>query len=156
IPIVTDSIEESSETLLVNLTQANNGFITDSQATGTIIDDDAPAQNQPPVNSVPGTQSMNEDATLVFSVANSNLISISDPDAATGALQVTLTVTNGTLSLSGTTGLNFTGGDGTADAAMTFTGTLANINTALSGMSFTPTANFSGSSTLSITTNDQG
>jgi hypothetical protein len=48
-------------------------------------------------------------------------------------VQVTLTATNGTLTLSGTTGLSFSGGDGTADASMTFTGTITNINAALAG-----------------------
>ena len=32
---------------------------------------------------------------------------------------------------------------------MTFTGTLANVNAALNGLSFVPTQHFSGSSTLS-------
>src|SRR5439155_24252741 len=113
-------------------------------------------QNDPPVNTVPGTQTVNEDALLTFSNGNSNAISTADIDAASGALQVALTVSNGTLTLNGITGLSFSLGDGTADAAMTFTGTLVNINAALAGMTFTPTANFSGSSTLSITTNDQG
>src|SRR5438309_1505425 len=39
---------------------------------------------------------------------------------------------------------------------MTFTGTIANINTALAGLTYIPTADFNGSATLSITTDDQG
>ena len=39
---------------------------------------------------------------------------------------------------------------------MTFTGTLANLNTALAGLAFQPTANFNGAATLTIATNDQG
>ena len=39
---------------------------------------------------------------------------------------------------------------------MTFTGTLADINTALAGSRLQPTANFNGAATLTITTNDQG
>ncbi len=69
---------------------------------------------------------------------------------------MTLTATNGTLTLSGTSGLSFTVGDGTADATMTFTGTIANINTALNGMTFTPTLGFSGAATLTITSDDLG
>ena len=71
-------------------------------------------------------------------------------------LQVTLTATNGTLTLAPLTGLTFTTGDGTADATMTFTGTVADINAALDGLTFAPTANFNGAATLQITTNDQG
>ena len=58
-----------------------------------------PAANQPPVNSVPAAQGINEDTNLVFSSANGNAISISDADAAGGAEQVTLSVVNGALTL---------------------------------------------------------
>jgi len=40
-------------------------------------------------------------------------------------VQVSLSVDSGAVTLSGTAGLTFTQGDGTADAAMTFTGTKA-------------------------------
>lgn len=112
--------------------------------------------NLPPVNTVPGPQATNEDTPLVFSSANGNQISISDPDAGANPVQVTLTATNGTLTLSTTAGLTFTVGDGTADATMTFTGTITDINAALNGLTFTPTANYNGPATLTITTNDQG
>ena len=112
--------------------------------------------NDAPINSVPATQSTNEDIARVFSVGNGNLISITDVDAGTASLQITLTGTNGAISLSGTSGLTFTVGDGTSDATMTFTGTLANINTALAGLSFLSTANYFGPASLKITTNDQG
>ncbi|MFN6050575.1 MAG: Ig-like domain-containing protein, partial [Planctomycetia bacterium] len=49
-------------------------------------------------------------------------------------LSITLTVTKGIFSLSQTTGLTFTTGDGTNDTTMTFTGTMANINAALTGL----------------------
>ncbi len=39
---------------------------------------------------------------------------------------------------------------------MTFTGTIANINAALSGMTYTPNANSHNNDTLYISTNDQG
>ncbi len=55
--------------------------------------------NSAPVNSVPASQSTAQDTPLVFSAANSNLISISDVDAGASSLEVTLTVTNGTASL---------------------------------------------------------
>ena len=70
--------------------------------------------------------------------------------------QLTLTAPNGTLTLSGTSGLSFIAGDGTADGTMTFTGTIADINAALAGMSFAATANFNGAASLEIITNDQG
>lgn len=122
------------------------------------------AVNDPPVNTVPGPQSTNQNTPLTFSSGNGNQISVADPDAGTNTIQVTLTAANGTITLNGTAGLSFSfsdgngtgAGDGTADATMTFRGTIANINTALNGMTFTPTLGFSGAASLTITTNDLG
>ncbi len=105
-----------------------------------------------PDNSVPGAQNTNEDTTLTFNTANSNLISIADDAGET--LVVTVAVNNGTVTLSGTTGLTFTVGDGTADATMTFSGTVENINAALNGLQYDPTADYNGSDTLTISTSD--
>src|SRR5207248_2285336 len=102
------------------------------------------AVNDTPVNSVPAAQSTNEDTALVFSSGNGNLISISDVDAASGAMRVTLTASNGVVTLAGLTGLTFSVGDGTADATMTFTGTVTDVNAALNGLSFVPDADFNG------------
>lgn len=114
------------------------------------------AVNDAPVNVVPGAQSTDEDVPLVFNVANGNAISISDVDVGGGDLAVTLSVTTGTLTLSGTAGLAFSVGDGNDDATMTFTGSLAAINVALAGLSFQPPLNATGDSELSLVTNDQG
>ena len=108
--------------------------------------------NQPPVNHIPGNQNGVVGGTLAFSTANGNLISISDVDAGCDPVQVTLKATDGTLSLSTTSGLSFTVGDGTDDAQMTFTGSIANINAALNGMRNL----VFGTGVLEITTNDLG
>lgn len=55
--------------------------------------------NAAPLNTVPGTQSTFEDTALSFNAGNSNLVSISDPDAGGGNIEVTLTATNGTVSV---------------------------------------------------------
>ena len=114
--------------------------------------------NLAPVNSVPGAQATNEDIALTFNAGNANLISIADPDAGTADVKVTLTATNGTFSLGGIAGLSFTTGDGTSDTQMVFTGTIANINTALNNLTFTPPTNFFSppDATLTILTEDQG
>ena len=52
--------------------------------------------------------------------------------------------------------LTFTVGDGADDSTMTFTGTVADINTALEGLTYTPNAGYNGVDTLTITTDDQG
>ena len=111
----------------------------------------------PPVNSIPAGQTTSEDTDLVFSAGNGNLISIGDPDAGSSSVQVTLTGTNGVITLSGITGLTFTVGDGTADAGMTFQGTIADINAALAGLVFRPTADYNGGgASLQIVTDDLG
>lgn len=112
--------------------------------------------NEAPVNTVPGLQVISADEPLVFSTANGNAVQISDVDAGSSPLQVTLAATNATLTLSGTTGLTFSTGDGTGDATMTFTGSLTSINSALEGLTLTPSPNFTGSASLQVTTNDQG
>ena len=116
--------------------------------------------NHAPVNTVPGAQNINQGTSLIFSTANSNRISIADVDAGANELQVTLTATNATLTLNGTSGLTFspasTSNDGVDDATLNFTGTTASINTALNGLIFKPAASFSGPATLQIATNDQG
>ncbi len=110
--------------------------------------------NDAPVNTVPGTQTTNEDVARAFSSSNGNLITVADVDAPT--LQVSLTVTNGTLTLAGTTGLSFQSGDGNSDPSMVFTGAVGSLNGALNGLTFRPTANFFGSATLEVRTSDLG
>lgn len=100
-----------------------------------------------PSLSVPDAQTTNEDTSKAITP-------FSIEDAKGYAQTVTLSVTNGALTLASTTGLTFTVGDGTADAAMTFSGSLANVNTAIATITYIPTANYSGSATLSIATND--
>ena len=127
--------------------------LTSAEATVSIT---VNAVNDGPVNTVPGAQATNTNTALTFSAGNGNQISIADSDAGTNAVQVTLTGTNGTVTLNGTAGLAFSTGDGTADPTMTFTGTITNINNALNGLVFTPTAGFNGAASLQIITNDQG
>jgi hypothetical protein len=111
--------------------------------------------NDPPVNSVPANQTMLENAVLTFSTPNNNLISLADPDAGSSPIQVTLAATHGVVTLSGTTGLTITAG-ANGSATVTVTGTATDVNAALSGLTYTPDADFVGAATLTLTTNDQG
>jgi hypothetical protein len=52
--------------------------------------------------------------------------------------------------------LAFTIGDGIDDVTVTFTGTVADINTALEGLTYTPNTGYNGYDTLTITTDDLG
>ncbi len=108
--------------------------------------------NDAPVNTVPGAQTMREDTTLAFSIATGNQLAINDVDGSSQT--VTLSVTNGLLSLAQTVGLSFSVGTGANDATMTFSGSIAAINAALDGLVFTPAANFNGPVTLTLQTSD--
>jgi hypothetical protein len=114
------------------------------------------AVNDAPVNTVPANRQTPKGTPLVFSAATADGISVADVDAGAGPLRVTLVAANGSLTLSGTAGISFTAGDGTADASMTFFGAPAAINAALDGLRFDPAANFVGTASLTITTDDQG
>ena len=86
------------------------------------------------------------------SFSSANLISVADDDSGLYPISVSLSVTSGDLTLAGTSGLTFTTGTGAGDAAMAFTGLVADINTALDGMTF---ANAT-SATLQIDVDDLG
>jgi subtilase family serine protease len=108
-----------------------------------------------PIISAPSTASLNENGSLTFSSANSNAISFTDTSAGTsGSDSLTLSVLHGTLTLGSTTGLTFTGTNGTASFSVT--GTVANLNAALSGLVYQPTALYIGSDSLSVGVTDSG
>lgn len=111
--------------------------------------------NDAPVNNVPVlAQLVNEDTNRVFSAGNGNLISVTDVDAS--AVQISLSGDNGVVSLANVLGLSFQAGDGTADATMTFTGTVAAANAALSNITWRPNQDFNGDGSLTILTSDLG
>jgi uncharacterized repeat protein (TIGR01451 family) len=125
----------------------DDGAKTDTKTIAVTIN----GNNDAPAISVPGAQTTQEDAPLVISG-----ISLSDADLGGNSILVQLTVTNGTLSLSGVSGLSFTAGDGTADTTMTFTGSAVSVNSALSGLTYQPPANLSVLDSLAIHVDDQG
>jgi hypothetical protein len=95
-----------------------------------------------PVNQVPGTQVVLEDASLVLSDATGNALSIRSVEA--GNLEVSLAVGNGALSLATVSGLTFSVGDGTDDAELIFSASPSATNAALDGLRFAPDPDFSG------------
>lgn len=125
----------------------SGGALTDSET----VSFDVQAPNTAPMITAPANANTSPDTPLVLTS-----VSIADADAGTASLEVTLTATNGTLTLAALAGLTFSAGDGTADAAMSFTGNLTDINAALSGATFTPTLAFTGAATVQIDVDDQG
>ncbi|MFO1000009.1 MAG: hypothetical protein U0936_06720 [Planctomycetaceae bacterium] len=149
-----------------NLLQENQ---TDGTTSFTLLLTDG--LNNAPVNSIPPRQNVNEDATLVFSAAKGNAITVTDQDAYLGlpspsanltandgVLGVTLLASNGRLTLGKVTGLTFTVGNGIDDTTMTFSGTIADINAALDGLIYDSTQDFFDlvSNAMTVTTSDSG
>ncbi|MCB1077315.1 MAG: DUF4347 domain-containing protein, partial [Verrucomicrobiae bacterium] len=115
--------------------------------TGTVAIAVSPV-NDPPVNTVPGTPySVSEPSSVALTG-----VSVADVDDTN--LTVEVSVSSGILTLGTTTGLSFTGSNGTA--SFTISGTKADINNALATLSYQPNAGFSGTDTFEITTTDPG
>jgi hypothetical protein len=127
----------------------NDGVANSAAATATI---DIVGINDGPVNTVPGAQDAVEDNDLVFSGANA--ITVADADAGGGDMTVTLSVSNGRLTLATQAGLTSVTNDGTA--SVTLTGSAAEINAALDGLRYRGNLNFQGNDTLTVTTSDNG
>ncbi|MEC3767130.1 beta strand repeat-containing protein [Cupriavidus sp. SS-3] len=108
--------------------------------------------NDAVINSVPGAQSVSEDAPLLFSTATGNALGFFDADGSSHT--VTLTASRGTITLNGTAGLQFLAGDGSADGTMTFTGSDAAIRAALDGLQFAGDKDYAGAASLQVQTSD--
>jgi subtilisin family serine protease len=103
----------------------------------------------PPVVQVPGSQTTPEDANLTI-----NGISVTDPDIGGLNMRVQLSASaSSTLTLSTTAGITVTAG-ANASSAMTFQGTLASVNAALSGLVYRRTID--GSDTITVAATDIG
>ncbi|MCK1695130.1 VCBS domain-containing protein [Bradyrhizobium sp. 144] len=138
----------------LTMTTSDQGF---TGTGGTLTDTDSininiTAVNDAPVNTVPGTQEVLHDANLSITG-----MSISDVDAG-GAVNITtnLSVLHGTLTMASAGGA-LVSGSGTG--SVTLTGTVAQINTTLAAANnvvYKGVANFVGSDTLTVLTNDHG
>ncbi|MFP6753386.1 MAG: lectin-like protein, partial [Pirellulaceae bacterium] len=104
---------------------------------------DAAPVNVAPVNSVPtSAQQVTANLPFAFTDYRENLVSISDADAGENMLEVTLSATHGLLTMmvpDPNGGLTYSTGDGFEDTTLAFTGTISDINEALSWLTYTPT-----------------
>ena len=104
--------------------------------------------NDPPQIVAPYTSSVNEDVSLVFTN-----ISISDVDACGSDLQLSLSVSHGSILLGNITGLTFVSSN---SSAQVITANLSNLNAALSNLQYRGEADYHGADTLAILVNDLG
>ncbi|QGG89151.1 tandem-95 repeat protein [Agrobacterium sp. MA01] len=96
--------------------------------------------NDAPVNTVPSSLTAVEDTELAITG-----VQIADVDAGGGSLTVKLEVKEGDLKVGALSG-----------STITLTGTVAEINAALTGLKYKGDLNFNGSDQLKITTTDNG
>jgi hypothetical protein len=124
-----DGVGSGSSTLTINVTSANDA----------------------PINTVSSPIVVAEDvATAVTG------LSISDADAGTADVTVTLSALHGLITVTAATGVVVTGN---ASGSVVLTGTVSAINAALaatSGVTYVGTANYNGADTLTMLTSDLG
>ncbi|OYT86707.1 MAG: hypothetical protein CFE46_14695 [Burkholderiales bacterium PBB6] len=108
--------------------------------------DDLPTLNLPTLNL------LSEDTPLIFASVYGTQLSLGDIDG--GLARVTLSVPVGDLTLSQTAGLTLHQGDGSHDATITVSGSIANLNAALNGLIYTPAADYNGAVTITIDLRD--
>src|SRR5262249_33045459 len=104
-----------------------------------------------PVNTVPKTQDVEANHALAVSG-----LAIADPAAGAAAITTSLSVAHGTLTVGALGGLGIAG---SGTDTVTLTGSLAQINAALSAAGnvvYAATHDFAGTDTLTMTTNDHG
>jgi hypothetical protein len=106
-----------------------------------------------PSVSGPSSASLAENSTVVFSSANGDAITLTDAEAGANSDTLTLTVSDGSLSLGSTSGVTLSG-NGTS--SVTLSGTVANLNSAINGLVYTPTSGFHGGDSLKISLSDPG
>lgn len=114
-----------------------------------------PPNASPSISSLPILETQFE-APLIVAGPGNTPITISDANAGDSELKLTINSTFGRLTLATTAGLSFTTGAGTLEASMTFTGTLAAINAALNGLTYTPRLGYTGPAKISLSVSDQG
>ena len=111
------------------------------------------AVNDPPQLTLPGAQTINEDTTAIIPG-----ISVTDVDAGSGNLTVSLSVVSGRLRVSETVsgGVPALAIGNNNTNAITLTGTLGQLNITLPTLSFTSALNNRNNQTLSVSVDDQG
>ncbi|MEA2874366.1 MAG: hypothetical protein QOH67_4344, partial [Hyphomicrobiales bacterium] len=153
-----DNLDDPSANTQLTLSINDNGNsgsalnpLTATPATATI---DITAVNDPPVNTVPGAQTIDEDASLTISG-----LQVNDPDIQLGNITVTLSVSHGTIHVDPNVpgGIDSTDITNNDSASVTLQCDPAFVNVTLAtGVSYTPDLNYNGSDTLTMLSDDSG
>jgi VCBS repeat-containing protein len=139
----------------------SGGILTDRQEISLTV---RPVNDAPTLAVPTLLQTIAEDASVTFGVVSGNALTVADvdvaetptdpADATQGRLLVTLTASNGTLTLGSTA--NLVNLQGNQQSQVQFQADVAAVNAALDGLRFTPTRDFFGTATVVVTVGDQG
>ncbi|NTV71319.1 MAG: type I secretion C-terminal target domain-containing protein, partial [Azonexaceae bacterium] len=117
-----------------------SGGVTETATVSVVVN----PINDAPVNTVPGAQAVVEDTAKAITG-----VSVADVDG--GNLTTTVSVLHGTLSVTTGTGATI-GANGTG--SVTLSGTAAQINAALAGLTYSNTGDYNGVDSLTVITSD--
>ncbi|HEV8002622.1 MAG TPA: hypothetical protein VGP63_22235, partial [Planctomycetaceae bacterium] len=106
-----------------------------------------------PTITAPTGSVVSENGALAFSAATSNAIAVADSGPGSNSDLLTLSASHGTVALGSTSGLTITGG-ANGSSSITVTGSVANLDAALTGLIYQPTTGYIGSDSLVIFIND--
>lgn len=141
---ISDTVNSDSTDVTVNLSAVNDRPV--NRIAGVDINN----------NVLTGASGAVEDTAFAFTGAR--LLTVHDVDyVASETMQVALSVSpgSGSLTLASTSGLTFNSGSN-GSSAMTVSGSLADINSALATLTYNPAEHFNGNTTFTITSNDLG
>ncbi len=130
---------------------SSNAFtytIFDGQSTSTGVVTIANTTNDAPVLTPPAAQTVNQDDSTAI-----NGFNLYDIDAGYSDVNATLSVSNGTIDITGFAGLTVV--DNGTDSVQ-ISGPIVQIKNALNSIIYSPDAGYTGSDTLNITVNDLG
>jgi Calx-beta domain/Bacterial Ig domain len=131
----------------VTLKDDETGLNTSGEQTFTI---EVKPVNDAPVNNLPTTiQTVKEEGSLTFS--DINAISVSDIESVNTPIQITLTASNGTITLFDASGVTNSGND---TENISLSGNLSDVNLALKNLIFKPTKDFNGEATIQVVTTE--
>ncbi len=147
---LSDAAFRGIDTVVVIVNDNGNTGLGGEKTNTASFDLNVAPVNQPPEIALPMTppQVREDEITGIPG------ISITDPDAAGGAITVALIASNGTLSLSSNPGVTFVGDS--SGRTLVFSGSLGVVNTALNNLRFVGDPNYNGPASITITVNDNG
>ncbi|MGI9214122.1 MAG: beta strand repeat-containing protein, partial [Gammaproteobacteria bacterium] len=155
---IVNAIEYSNTSILpptqvtLNYLFSDGGVLNAEQTASANITINIDPVNAPPTLSIPANLATTENHSICFT---GNNIIIAADDATAGVEQLSLSVTNGTLNFNPNTQVNVIAGSNGTNA-ITIIGTIAQLNTALNSLIYTPKLNATSNDTLVINLNDQG